>query len=87
VEPDGGTDPLLILGAVVLGGAISFLTTYGLDRRAERAAAYATALILRTDLWTARSLLENAQKNKEWWPEGLALPTESWSREHRWRGG
>jgi hypothetical protein len=77
------TDPLLILGAVALGGAISLLTTYGMARRAERAAAYATALILRSDLYEARSLLEIALKDGEWWPDGFSLPTKGWSDEPR----
>ncbi len=77
------TDPLLILGAVALGGAISLLTTYGMARRAERAVAYATALILRSDLYEARSLLEIALKDGEWWPEGFSLPTKGWSGEPR----
>lgn len=77
------SDPLLILGAVALGGAISLLTTYGMARRAERAVAYATALILRSDLYAARALLEIALKNEEWWPEGFSLPTKGWSDEPR----
>lgn len=77
------SDPLLILGAVALGGAISLLTTYGMARRAERAAAYATALILRNDLYEARAMLQIALKNEEWWPEGFSLPTERWSDEPR----
>jgi hypothetical protein len=77
------SDPLLILGAVALGGAISLITTYGMARRAERAGAYATALILRSDLYTARALVEIALKNEEWWPEGFSLPTKGWSDEPR----
>jgi hypothetical protein len=77
------SDPLLVLGAVALGGAISLITTYGMARRAESAAAYAAALILRSDLYTARALLESALKNEEWWPEGFSLPTMGWSDEPR----
>ncbi len=73
-------DPLLILGSVALGGAISLLTTYGMARRAERAAAYATALILRSELYEARALLEIAQKDGEWWPEGVLPVHEGMER-------
>jgi hypothetical protein len=77
------TDAILLFAAVLLGGAISFLTTYGMARRAERAAAHASARILRNDLWEARAMLESAQEKHEWWPDGFLLPLESWRSDPR----
>ncbi len=73
-----GTDPVLVLVATALGGAISLGTTYVMARRAEKAHAHATARLLRDDLYGARAALTLALEQRRWWLGDFLLPTRSW---------
>lgn len=77
-----GTHPALLVVATALGGAISFLTTYLMARRAEKAAGRAAARVLDDELGEAEEMLDAALIHDVWWPGVAELPSESW-REHR----
>jgi hypothetical protein len=71
-------EPLLILGATVLGGAISFLTTYGMARLAQRQAELGAARLAIDDLGSARELLVGALRTGEWSPPVSQIATAGW---------
>lgn len=71
-------DPLVILGATALGGAISLSTTYDVARRGGRAAARATARLLRDDLSLGAAMIGVVLSNGKWWPREHRLPTRGW---------
>ena len=78
----GRADPALLLGATVLGGAISLLTTYLMARRGEKAAGRIAARVLDDELGAAEEMIETALLHGTWWPGAVALRAEGWS-EHR----